>query len=94
VVGLLPVALYSEQSLCLEPGDLLVSYTDGISEAMTHDDEEWGEARMMAAAIIEKDASADEVLRTIFAEADKFTAGAPQHDDMTVLILKLDLPSA
>lgn len=51
-----------------------------------------GEARMMAAAITDKDAPADEVLRTILAEADKFTAGAPQHDDMTLLILKLDLP--
>jgi sigma-B regulation protein RsbU (phosphoserine phosphatase) len=47
---------------------------------------------MMAAAITDKDAPADEVLRTILAEADKFTAGAPQHDDMTLLILKLDLP--
>jgi sigma-B regulation protein RsbU (phosphoserine phosphatase) len=92
VVGLLPFALYTEQSLSLEPGDLLVAYTDGISEAMTHDDEEWGEARMIAAAITEKGARADEVLRTIFAEADKFTAGAPQHDDMTLLILKLDRP--
>ena len=94
VVGLLPFAIYSEQSLFLEPGDLLVSYTDGISEAMTHDDQEWGETRMMDAAITGKDAPADEVLRIIFAEADKFTAGAPQHDDMTLLILKLDLPSA
>ena len=50
VVGLLPFAPYSEQSLQLEPGDLLVTYTDGISEAMTHNDEEWGEERMMAAA--------------------------------------------
>ena len=93
VVGLLPFALYSEQSLCLEPGDLLVSYTDGISEAMTDDDEEWGEERMVAAAVTQKDVPADEVLRTIFAEADKFTAGAPQHDDMTLLIMKLDLPN-
>jgi len=52
-----------------------------------------GEARILNAAITEKNARADEVLRTIFAEADKFTAGAPQHDDMTLLILKLDLPS-
>ena len=42
VVGLLPLAPYVEQSLTLEPGDLLLLYTDGISEAMTHDDEEWG----------------------------------------------------
>jgi sigma-B regulation protein RsbU (phosphoserine phosphatase) len=90
VVGLLPFAPYSEQSLQLEPGDLLVGYTDGISEAMTHDDEEWGEERMMAAAASAKDASAEQVLKIIFAGADKFTAGAPQHDDMTLLILKVD----
>jgi sigma-B regulation protein RsbU (phosphoserine phosphatase) len=91
VVGLLPFAPYSEQSLQLEPGDLLVTYTDGISEAMTHDDEEWGEERMMlAAAACPQDSSADQVLKTVFDEADRFTVGAPQHDDMTMLILKLD----
>ncbi len=90
VVGLLPFAPYSEQSLQLEPGDLLVTYTDGISEAMTHDDEEWGEERMMLAAAFAREGSADQVLKKVFAEADKFTAGAPQHDDMTLLILKLD----
>ncbi len=90
VVGLLPFAPYTEQSLQLEPGDLLVTYTDGISEAMTHEDEEWGEERMMAAAASVNGASAEVVLKTIFSEADRFTAGAPQHDDMTVLILKVE----
>ncbi len=90
VVGLLPFAPYTEQSLQLQPGDLLVTYTDGISEAMTHDDEEWGEERMMLAAASAREGSAVHALKTIFAEADKFTAGAPQHDDMTLLILKLD----
>jgi sigma-B regulation protein RsbU (phosphoserine phosphatase) len=90
VVGLLPFASYTEQSLQLEAGDLLVTYTDGISEAMTHDDEEWGEERMMEAAAASSQGSAESVLKAIFAEADKFTAGAPQHDDMTLLILKLD----
>jgi sigma-B regulation protein RsbU (phosphoserine phosphatase) len=90
VVGLLPFAPYGEQSLQLKPGDLLVTYTDGISEAMTHDDEEWGEDRMMLAATAARAGSADQVLKTVFAEADRFTAGAPQHDDMTLLILKLD----
>jgi sigma-B regulation protein RsbU (phosphoserine phosphatase) len=90
VVGLLPLAPYVEQALTLEPGDLLLLYTDGISEAMTHDDEEWGEERMIVAARKVRDKSADEILRAIFAAADKFTAGAPQHDDMTILVLKLD----
>jgi len=91
VVGLLPLAPYTEQRVQLLPGDLLVTYTDGISEAMTRHDEEWGEDRMMAAAAAAPPtASADEILRHIFAEADRFTAGAPQHDDMTLLILKLN----
>jgi len=90
VVGLLPFAPYTEQALTLEPGDLLLLYTDGISEAMTHDDEEWGEERMIQAATKARGDHADEVLRSLFAACDKFTAGAPQHDDMTMLILKLD----
>jgi sigma-B regulation protein RsbU (phosphoserine phosphatase) len=90
VVGLLPFAPYVEQALTLESGDLLLLYTDGISEAMTHDDEEWGEERMIEAARKVSAKPAGEVLHALFAAADKFTAGAPQHDDMTLLILKLD----
>ena len=90
VVGLLPLAPYTEQTLTLQPGDLLLLYTDGISEAMTHDDEEWGEERMIEAALKFRDRPADDVLRGLFDACDKFTAGAPQHDDMTLLILKLD----
>jgi phosphoserine phosphatase RsbU/P len=90
VVGLLPDAPYTEQSLTLEPGDLLILYTDGISEAMTNDDEEWGDERMIASASALRNKPAAEVLRAMFADADKFTAGAPQHDDMTLLVLQLD----
>lgn len=90
VVGLLPYAPYTEQSLTLEPGDLLILYTDGISEAMTNDDEEWGEDRMIASASAVRSKSAGDVLNAMFADADRFTAGAPQHDDMTLLVLQLD----
>lgn len=90
VVGLLPFAPYTEQSQVLEPGDVLILYTDGISEAMTHDDEEWGEERMIAAAQPARSKPAGDVLDTIFAAVDAFTAGAPQHDDMTLLVLKLE----
>ncbi len=90
VVGLLPLAPYTEQCLSMMPGDLLLLYTDGISEAMTHDDEEWGEERMIASAERVKDKEAAEILSEIFKDADAFTAGAPQHDDMTLLVLKLE----
>ena len=90
VVGLLPFAPYTEQNLTLEPGDILVLYTDGISEAMTNDDEEWGEERMIMATRATTGKSASELLNTIFAACDTFTAGAPQHDDMTLLVLRLE----
>jgi phosphoserine phosphatase RsbU/P len=75
--------------LILQPGDLLIAYTDGISEAMTADDDEWGEDRMVKAVPRRPTASAAEVLGEIFRAADEFTAGAEQHDDMTLLVMKL-----
>ncbi len=87
VVGLLPFTAYTEQALVLDPGDLLIAYTDGISEAMTPDDEEWGEDRMLDA--VPRGASASKVLESLFAAADAFTAGAEQHDDMTLLVMEL-----
>jgi sigma-B regulation protein RsbU (phosphoserine phosphatase) len=89
VVGLILDAPYTEQSLQLQPGDLLLAYTDGISEAMNRREDEWGEERMVDAAAEVLESPASEVLRKVFAAADKFTAGAPQHDDMTLLVLKL-----
>lgn len=90
VVGLLPVARYQAQSIAINKGDLLMAYTDGISEAMTADDEEWGEERMIAATPTSA-RNADDVLESIFRACDEFTAGAEQHDDMTVLVLKAEM---
>ena len=46
MIGLLPACGYEQGSVTLEQGDLLVAFTDGISEAMNADDEEWGEERL------------------------------------------------
>ena len=92
VVGLLPFVDYEERSMILQPGDLLIAYTDGISEAMTANDEEWGEDRMLEVVRRHPASSASEVIETIFRVADEFTAGAEQHDDMTLLVMKLIPP--
>ncbi|MGI8990918.1 MAG: PP2C family protein-serine/threonine phosphatase [Bryobacteraceae bacterium] len=89
VIGLLRDVSYVEQWLILEPGDLLLCYTDGINEAMTSEDEEWGEGRMLAAAQAVRVKSAEEILKFVFTAADEFAAGAEQHDDMTLLVIKL-----
>ncbi|MFL6465864.1 MAG: PP2C family protein-serine/threonine phosphatase [Bryobacteraceae bacterium] len=88
VVGLLRDLTYTEQSLQVQNGDILIGYTDGISEAMTTGDEEWGEDRMLEAAEAVCHEPATEIIRHIFTAADSFTAGATQHDDMTLLVMK------
>ncbi len=89
VVGLFPGAPYQEGSLILDPGDLFVGFTDGISEAMNNQDEEWGEERMIPAAAANSGRPAAEMIPFLMAEADRFAAGAPQHDDMTLIVLKV-----
>jgi len=58
---------------------------------MNHDKEEWSEDRMIATADQllsqpDRPPTAQQILTSIFDAADKFTAGAPQHDDMTLLV--------
>jgi len=89
VVGLLPHVQYEQSSLVLSPGDILLAYTDGISEAMTIDDEEWGEDRMIAEAQACRALPAAQMIDRLIAAADAFTSGAPQHDDMTLVVVKL-----
>ncbi|MBV9222928.1 MAG: SpoIIE family protein phosphatase [Acidobacteriaceae bacterium] len=92
VIGLLRDLAYTEQTLRLQAGDILIGYTDGISEAMTTEDEEWGEERMLGAAEAACNKPASEIIGRIFAAADDFTAGATQHDDMTLLVMKVTAP--
>jgi sigma-B regulation protein RsbU (phosphoserine phosphatase) len=91
VIGLLPDAPYSRSSMVLLPGDVLIAFTDGISEAMNPIEEEWGEERMVAAArsLLHKPdcaVDAEQLMNCILEAADAFTVGADQHDDMTLLI--------
>jgi sigma-B regulation protein RsbU (phosphoserine phosphatase) len=95
VVGLLPNAEYEQVTIPMHAGDVLLTYTDGISEAMNFEDEEWGEDRMIACArqlLTQPDCtvSAQQLLNCIIEAADKFTSDAPQHDDMTLLVCTID----
>ncbi|MGI8988378.1 MAG: PP2C family protein-serine/threonine phosphatase [Bryobacteraceae bacterium] len=88
VIGLFSEASHEQGSLLVHPGDLLLAYTDGISEAMNSADEEWGEESMILAAQQALEGTAEEIVKAIFAGANIFAGGASQHDDMTVLVVK------
>ncbi|HEY4087817.1 MAG TPA: SpoIIE family protein phosphatase [Bryobacteraceae bacterium] len=89
VVGLLPGVGYTMDVFEMQPGDLFIGYTDGISEALNEREEEWEEERFLAAARAAASRSARQVVEAIFREADAFTGNAKQYDDMTLLTVKI-----
>ncbi len=91
VVGLLKQARYQQARCDLEPGDVLIAFTDGVSEAMTAEGDEWGEERFIKAAQECRQLGAAEIITRLMAGADAFAAGAPQHDDMTLVVVKIGL---
>ena len=89
VVGLLRGGAWELGQVKLERGDLLVAFTDGISEAMNDSDQEWGEDRLIETARAMQGTPAKAILDHIVRSADGFVAGAPQHDDMTLIVARV-----
>ena len=89
MVGLFRPAKYEQAALALASGDVLVAFTDGVSEAMNAAEEDWSEDRLIETVRACRHLSAAEIIPRIIAAADAFVAGAPQHDDMTLLVLRV-----
>jgi phosphoserine phosphatase RsbU/P len=89
VVGLLPECAYEQAEVSLSPGDLLVIYTDGFSEAMSPNLTEWGEERLIRAIAACDGLPTKDSITKIIQAADAFASGAPQSDDMTLVILRV-----
>ncbi|HEX5484298.1 MAG TPA: PP2C family protein-serine/threonine phosphatase [Terriglobia bacterium] len=89
VIGLFEHFPYQQAAVTLGPGDRLVGYTDGVSEAMNPGQEEWGEQRMGDALARCDGLCAAETVRRVMAAADHFAAGAQQYDDMTLVVLRV-----
>lgn len=85
--------LLEEQTIPLGAGDLYVFFTDGISEAMNSADDCFGEVRLGQLLEDHADLPPDELRERVLREVRSFVDGAPQHDDMTMILLRVeDLP--
>jgi len=87
-LGMLPESTYEEGRAALEAGDILVLYTDGISECRNPAGEEFGTGRIVRAVRRLAGRTAGEILAAIFSDLREFTGGADPDDDRTVLIIK------
>ena len=82
--------LLEEETIQLGPGDLYLFFTDGISEAMNARDETFGETRLGQLVETHAHMPSDELRERVLREIAAFVGDAPQHDDMTMILLKID----
>jgi serine phosphatase RsbU (regulator of sigma subunit) len=77
-----------EENLQLQPGDICLFYTDGITEARSTDGDEFGYDRLARAATASKDSSAQEILEKVMKEIRTFTGRSDLWDDLTLVVVK------
>ncbi|MEO6326769.1 MAG: SpoIIE family protein phosphatase [Thermoanaerobaculia bacterium] len=87
-LGLLSAATYAAREILLEPGDTLLVYTDGITEAVNREDEEYGLERLHEICMASCGASIEDFRRTLHADLERFVQGLPFADDRTLLLLR------
>lgn len=80
---------YDELGLTLEPGNLLVFYSDGITETAASSGELYGAGRLSELVVTNHGLSADELADLIFREVQQFSGGAPTGDDRTLVVVKV-----
>lgn len=87
-LAILPEIEYEQQAIVMEPGDALVLYTDGVSEASDAEQQMFGRERLRQVIARHRALSAGELAEAILAAVDAFAGDAPQFDDLTLVVAK------
>jgi predicted permease len=90
VLGLFPQVSYEEATIDLKPGDTLVAFTDGVTEALNPQGEEFGEERLKGLLQEVVDLKVDEIASRILQQLRGWIEGAVQHDDLTFVVMKVN----
>jgi sigma-B regulation protein RsbU (phosphoserine phosphatase) len=86
-LGILRDANWEEKAVQLSPGDMLVLYTDGLTEASSPREEFFGEERLLDLARSNLGHSAQEVQDALMEHVHQFVGDAPQFDDITLAVV-------
>ncbi|MFG0312565.1 MAG: PP2C family protein-serine/threonine phosphatase [Phycisphaerales bacterium] len=93
VIGVIPGERYSMHEIQLQAGDVLLAYTDGITDAADFENRRFGKARLLGSALEllgeQPDASASEVLERVFWSMRQFSGLAAQADDETLVVMRV-----
>jgi sigma-B regulation protein RsbU (phosphoserine phosphatase) len=88
VLGIMEDFSFEEETISLKKDDVLVIYSDGITEAMNDREEQFGERQLGAVIKKHRNNSAEELIEKIISAAKKHAGSYPQSDDMTIVVLK------
>jgi sigma-B regulation protein RsbU (phosphoserine phosphatase) len=88
-LGVVPEVEIVPKKLFLEPGDLIVMYTDGVTEAFNRLDEDFGEVRLAEYVKNHREAPVQEILDGFIDEIRLFCGSAPQSDDITLIVMRV-----
>lgn len=86
-MGIVPSVVYEERSMTMKPGDAVLIYTDGITEAMDVRKEQYSDERLLATASATVFSDASGLVRAVRGDVKRFTGDAPQSDDITLMAL-------
>ena len=89
ILGILEDAVYQEHTIILNPGDVLLLYTDGVIEARNPAGQQFGEKRLQELLHKHQSLPSDELWQQIYQAIHQHINGAVQHDDITLLVLKI-----
>lgn len=87
-IGLLPGATYGQGEVVLGPKDILILYTDGITEACNPSEEEYGKDRLAAVCVEGRESPLETLAGSLETDLDGFTQGVPYADDRTVVMVR------
>lgn len=92
VIGMKRDAVYRESVLSLNPGDILVAYTDGLCGTRNHTGEEWGWPRLLKTVEDCAEQRARDIVECVMQSAQAFSGGAPPKDDATIFVGRIQEP--
>ena len=87
-LGILPELGYEQESDRLEPGDLIAVYSDGVTEAIDLEGEEFGQDRLAELLVAKRDETAETIVEAVNQALDEWTSSAPAGDDVTLVVAR------
>lgn len=89
IIGAFSDSAYEQETIKIQSGDLLVAYTDGVTEARNASDQEFGEVRLRSVIESSTHASTQELTEKIVLSVHEWCGDVPPHDDLTLVVMRV-----